>query len=396
MSLSKVNRWIAETLADPQVQSDIRDCNLGIVCLTFPICSSRVGEEEIRGNLLYLFGLEKEEKNIRDFLKMDTNTPLKGCFRMFEIHRSQSLQCKWISKWILVPMEWKTFPFAIPQNCFVMTSNNVEYQDLSFHYWENLKPLASSFVLVDGQEALNVLKAVKQKDEIELIRRAVRTTHSIFELVRARISSQKWSEHQLCNFILKEMIRLDVKPAFPPIVLANDRGIQLHQRPSKKVWIDYREPGSKLERGGDEEKKEGERTHSLILDFGVSVGGFCADVTRTWTSDAKISKIVDFQENLLKHLQMSFKPGIRLADLHALAKSYADDHFPSSWPFMTHLIGHHIGFEVHDCGSLSFYYPLQDGMTIALEPGYYNSATGIAVRTENVYVVNNSKLELLI
>ena len=56
-----------------------------------------------------------------------------------------------------------------------------------------------------------------------------------------------------------------------------------------------------------------------------------------------------------------------------------------------HSIGHYLGLDLHDCQSISYEEPLQDGMIITIEPGLYipydqdypSKYHGIGVRIED-------------
>ena len=96
------------------------------------------------------------------------------------------------------------------------------------------------------------LRAVKERNEIEKIKKAVKLTKKIFqnlEIGRTEIETAR---------NLKISILKKAEIAFEPIVAAGKNGFYVHHRPAKSS---IKSP--------------------LLIDFGIKVDHYCSDFTRT-------------------------------------------------------------------------------------------------------------------
>ena len=114
----------------------------------------------------------------------------------------------------------------------------------------------------------------------------------------------------------------------------------------------------------------------LTLDFGAKYKGYCSDMTRTiviGTADEEMKKLYNTvllaQAKALDYLCMGADSGV--AD--KLARDIIDSHAEYKGTF-GHSLGHGVGLEVHESGSLS---PrslgkiLKQGEVVTVEPGIY-------------------------
>lgn len=151
----------------------------------------------------------------------------------------------------------------------------------------------------------------------------------------------------------------------------------------------------------------------LLVDFGAEDRqGWAGDVTRTWPVSGQWSStqraIYDIVLNSLKQTSSLVKPGVEYRDLHACAlrvlteglvdlgiiKGSVEQAIQDQTPmlFFPHGVGHLLGLDVHDMEDLGDYAgyasgrqrdsrfgwgylrlnrPLQAGMAITIEPGFY-------------------------
>jgi len=139
------------------------------------------------------------------------------------------------------------------------------------------------------------------------------------------------------------------------------------------------------------------RDTSVICDFGVYVGGYCSDITRTFLvgkADRRLSEAYEAVAAAVRAGTALVRPGrpIREVDLAcraALRERRLEQYF-------VHSTGHGIGLEVHESPAAG---PrskdiLRKGMVFTIEPGVYIPLLG-GVRIENDVLVTATGAEVL-
>jgi Xaa-Pro aminopeptidase len=154
-------------------------------------------------------------------------------------------------------------------------------------------------------------------------------------------------------------------------------------------------------------------TSMVLMDVGAEYHGYTADITRTVPVDGKFSDeekavyqvVYDAQEAAFKLL----KSGSKWSDISKAASEVIADGLiklgiikskEEARKYYPHGLGHHIGMDVHDRGSLR---ELKKDMVITIEPGIYIPSGsncdkkwwGIAVRIEDDALITEDGYELL-
>ncbi len=120
----------------------------------------------------------------------------------------------------------------------------------------------------------------------------------------------------------------------------------------------------------------------VVIDAGARVGGYTADVTRTFPVSGRFTKeqreVYTIVLRALESATKAAKPGVWMHDVDAAARNIIEkagygDRFP-------HGIGHQLGIEVHDVTPDG---PLKAGMIVTVEPGIYLPDRGFGVRIED-------------
>lgn len=223
--------------------------------------------------------------------------------------------------------------------------------------------------IVDISSKLNDLRRVKAQKEIEKIASAVKISKKILGELQL---SPKMSEIDVVNSLILACAKEGVVPAFPPIVAAGINSKEPHHKPTQK----------KLGNG------------LVLIDFGVRYKHYNADLTRCYfLGSCKEEKKAYEQAKSIQHEIIdnmpSFHTGGQLAQFAQNACKKA------GWGKMIHSIGHGLGLEVHDPPSLGFSSKdkLEDGVVLAIEPGWYGKKFG--VRFENDVVWGKRKAKVL-
>ena len=236
--------------------------------------------------------------------------------------------------------------------------------------------IRNRFLNVDLRDATAVVaefRTVKDDAELNAIQRAADVTVAGFERVLAALRPGIM-EHELDAELAAAYRLAGAGHAFEPIIGAGRSALKLH----------YRDNAGPIEAGD-----------LVLVDSGANLGGYRADVTRTFPADGTFSpRQRELYEVVLSAQTAAIeaaRPGVLLGDLHAIAWRSIDS--AGHGAAFIHGIGHHLGIETHDAGDI--HQPLRAGAVITVEPGIYLADEGIGIRIEDdVLVTEDGSREL--
>lgn len=228
------------------------------------------------------------------------------------------------------------------------------------------------------------LRAIKTKEEVELVQRAVDITHKAFLRVCGFVQPGVM-EYEIEAEITHEFIRnRATRHAYGAIIASGDRARTLH-------YVD-----------NNQECKAGEL---LLMDFGAEYGNYNADLSRTIPVSGKFTKrqkeVYNACLNVHNYCKSILKPGInyaayidmvnkemekQLVAIGLISKTdlkNQDPANPAYRKYFYHGIGHHLGLDVHDIGTRNE--PVKEGMLFTIEPGIYIEEEQMGIRIENNY-----------
>ncbi len=253
-----------------------------------------------------------------------------------------------------------------------------EADRLSVADFRRLRDAVEDREWVATQGFVAALRAVKRPDEVDRIRAAAAVAERALEaLVETVDWRRETTERAVAARLEYELLLAGSEGApFAAIVAAGARSSLPHARPSDAPL-----------RPGD----------FLLLDFGATVGGYCSDLTRTFTIGPAAgwqrelhAAVLDAQRSALEVLA----PGAAGVDVdraarEALERGDLARHFG-------HSTGHGIGLEVHEEPRLSSRSEdtLEPGNVVTVEPGVYLPGRG-GVRIEDDVLVTSSGHEVL-
>jgi len=243
-----------------------------------------------------------------------------------------------------------------------------EAHDVTVEAHERLLEAVEGATLTALGWAVEGLRAIKDDDEIELLRRAFRAADEAFaELVATTLSGR--TEKDIRTDLERRMLAHGADAAsFETIVASGPNSAVPHHRPTERV----------VERGD-----------FVKLDFGALVEGYHSDMTRT----VVVGPPADWQREvhaLVAAAQQAsidlFRPGATSADLDRAARDVIDN--AGHGEHYTHSLGHGVGLEIHEAPSLrkDGTDTLAEGMPVTVEPGVYLPGRG-GVRIEDTLVV---------
>jgi len=220
------------------------------------------------------------------------------------------------------------------------------------------------------------LRVRKTREEIKKITRAVQLNEAVFQEVFATLKPGG-TERDVALAIESTMMRLGAEaPAFPTIVAAGPNGALPHAVPSGRLI------------------SAGE---TIIIDMGLKLDGYCADMTRTvvlGTPDQQAVKIIRLVRAAQKAAVKTIAAGITAREADRAAREIiAAAGYGGNFG---HGLGHGVGLAVHEPPYLNRKRrnKLRAGMVVTVEPGVYLPGWG-GVRLENMVVVEEGGCTVL-
>ena len=224
--------------------------------------------------------------------------------------------------------------------------------------------------------ALTPLRIVKDKKEVQSLRKAGNLVHRGFEHLK-KIARAGMRECDLAAEF-ESHIRKNgaTKTSFDSIVAFGENAAYPHYLTGDKVL----------------------RKNDMVLcDIGALVEGYCSDLTRTFFFGS-ISplgrKVYDTVERAQRLAIEAVKPGVQTGHIDRIAREEIER--AGYGPRFIHSTGHGVGVEIHEAPTVG---PtsteiLESGMIITVEPGIYLQGWG-GVRIEDTLLVTKDGYEIL-
>jgi Xaa-Pro dipeptidase len=233
-------------------------------------------------------------------------------------------------------------------------------------------------IRLDGCDALIVrLRMAKDADELELHRRAA----AVVDRALARLGSEIGpgrTEADLASALTQILPAEGADDVgFAPAVLAGANSALPHGSPGRRELA-----------SGD----------LLIVDIGAAVGGYHADITRTYVvgaePDARQRELFEVVREAQRAGIAAANPGTPCREIDGAARSVIEA--AGLGAHFVHRTGHGLGLEVHEPPSLHAENDEQllEGAVITVEPGVYIPGYG-GVRIEDDVVITASGPEVL-
>ncbi|MEA3239120.1 MAG: Xaa-Pro peptidase family protein [Candidatus Bipolaricaulota bacterium] len=230
--------------------------------------------------------------------------------------------------------------------------------------------------VVEADHMLSQKRMVKDSDEIEAIRTAIKVSEESLRATCAQVRVGM-SERDVQMILNMEMLKNGADGhGFPPIVLSGPRAALPHGV------------------AGDRKLQEGD---CLLIDFGFLVGTYSADITRTFsigTSTPAWKEIYETVKAANETARSLAGPGTLAEEVDAAARKVIVD--AGYGKYFTHRTGHGLGLDIHEppyivSGNKTV---LQPGVVFTVEPGIY-IADKVGVRIEDDIVITEDGAETL-
>ncbi|WP_106849349.1 aminopeptidase P family protein [Blastococcus sp. Marseille-P5729] len=245
-----------------------------------------------------------------------------------------------------------------------------ETHSVSVDVAEALQDAAPAARLVSLGAAVEGLRAIKDDEEIALLRQAAHIAdQALTELIEAGGIIPGRSERDIAIDLDFRMLRLGAEEvSFETIVATGPNSAIPHHRPGERV----------LE-SGDLGK----------IDFGATYRGYHSDMTRTYG----VGSIADWQREIYEAVASAQRAGAQALRIGRTGKEVdtvsrdiiADAGYGETF---AHSLGHGVGLEVHEAPNLSQLSEtkLEDRVCVTVEPGVYLAGRG-GVRIEDTLVL---------
>jgi Xaa-Pro aminopeptidase len=239
------------------------------------------------------------------------------------------------------------------------------------------------------------LRAVKTKEEVQVIQKAIDITEVAFrrllQFIQPGVKEYEIEAEIYHSFLSQRATGV----AYHSIIASGDNARTLHYTSNNNVC------------------KEGEL---ILMDFGAEYGGYCADLTRTVPVNGKFTKRQKEVYNACLHLhdyaKSILKPGISILNYTEKVGEQASKQFlkigllsksdlknedaenRAYRKYLYHGISHHLGLDVHDLGTRTA--PISAGMVFTVEPGIYIQEEKMGVRIENnIWITKTGHQDLM-
>jgi Xaa-Pro aminopeptidase len=252
-----------------------------------------------------------------------------------------------------------------------------------------LKNILDGVTLVPTRDRIEKLRQIKRPDEIANIKKACVITDLCFDYIIKKLKPEV-TENEIAGEIETFFRKNNATSAFSPIVAFGKHTSQPHY---------LTRPGLKEDQG-----RALRVTDIILLDFGASVNGYCADMTRVvfigkpkpeWIR--AYDTVMEAQKSAIVYLASCSSPGLEFrasgAKLDRLARAKIKSAGFEPYP---HGLGHGVGLDIHETPRLNYKKDalLKDGMVFSIEPGVYVPGC-YGIRIEDLVRLTDTGIEIL-
>lgn len=209
------------------------------------------------------------------------------------------------------------------------------------------------------------MRAIKSPAEIKVMRRIGQISGIAYNYAYAK---RFRTERTLKSFLEYKFISGGSdKSAYIPVVASGENALCIHYTRNDDVFYD------------DE---------MVLVDAAGSLGGYCADISRTWPVTGKFSEpqkelyqaVLNVQKDCIE--KCTVQSHVSLQDLHEISMNSFKRELKNMTGFGSltsfdiskiypHYIGHNLGLDVHDVPGYSRFDKIKEGQVITIEPGIY-------------------------
>ena len=256
-------------------------------------------------------------------------------------------------------------------------SLGIEASVMNVADFEELKSRLKTVDLVPLSGKVESSRAIKDREEINAIKEAIRFAERAFGMLRSGLRGQD-TEKGTADALEGYLRHCGASAAsFPPIIAVGARAALPHARPTDAIRID--------------------QADFVLVDWGATGNPYKSDLTRVLVTGKVTPKFEKVYRTVLEAQERAIaaiRPGVPAGDIDAEARSVIEE--AGFGRFFDHGLGHGLGLEIHEAPRLrkESNVTLQPGMVVTVEPGIYLPGWG-GIRIEDDVLVTPHGCEVL-
>jgi len=252
----------------------------------------------------------------------------------------------------------------------------VEFLNMRVLELKQLEQYAPGCQTLDAGGVISELRMIKDAEEVEHMRQAIRITEQALQEVADAIQPGR-ADSEIAAELKIAFLRAGAQGmSFEPIVGVGPDSASSHVVPSGRVI----EPGD-----------------LIVIDCGVTYQGYAADITRTFAVGPiapQLERVYEIVKEANAAGRAAVRPGVSAQEVDRAARQVIGR--AGYGEYFVHRTGHGLGLEIHEPpyiveGNEEL---LQPGMTFTVEPGIYLPGQG-GVRIEDDVLVTPQGAETL-
>ncbi|QVK17318.1 aminopeptidase P family protein [Mycoplasmatota bacterium] len=269
---------------------------------------------------------------------------------------------------------------------------DTEYHENTFlnglSFSEHINKHYPHFKISNANYIIHDLRTIKEKEEIQYIKKAIEITKHGIEAIMKNSRSGIYEKQLEAYFDFEIKYHMADSCSFKTIMANGKNATILH----------YEENDHILEDG-----------NLVLFDLGAEFEHYCSDITRTIPVNGKFTprqkevyeSVLRVNEAIIKII----KPGLIYKDFLDTAKNMLAEECiklglikdkKDVGKYYYHGVGHFLGLDVHDVGRRDFLErKFEPGMVLTVEPGLYIAEEGIGIRIEDDVLVTEDGYENL-
>jgi len=250
-----------------------------------------------------------------------------------------------------------------------------ESMSLPYEVAVRLKGMIGESGLVGVKNLIENLRAIKDPEEIGLIKKSVALVRKVFSGIESSLKPGV-SEDWIKKTVEIEFIKNGASAAFEPIVASGSNSSKPHAKATGKRLAN---------------------NDLVMIDIGARLNDYNSDMTRTIFLGQAKRKLLEMYSIVKKAQDLAIgviKPGVKISKVDRAARGYiAEKGFGK---YFGHSLGHGVGMDVHELPTISGSSDgtLSEGMIFTIEPAIYIPGFG-GIRIEDMALVTKNGCEIL-